>query len=150
MGNARYTLKGLADAVGVSTHTIRHYVRTGLLHTAVREGSSSLFNDTHVARMKDIASLRSAGHRGPDLVARLRERAAQAAQAKAAPPPAPVRTPTTRHAVDAAVCAAAEVLDVSPRGLRAALAAVFRTLDEANVTLADAGRLVAADDRATP
>jgi AcrR family transcriptional regulator len=137
MANERYSLQALAQAAGVSKHTIRHYVRRRLLPTAVREGAAAWFRDEHLARMRLIGQLRREGHRGPELVARL-----SAAVARAVPPPPPKKGPTTRHAVDSAVCAAAEALDISPRGLRVALAAVFRTLDDANVTLADAARLV--------
>ncbi len=131
-------MQALADAVGVTTYTIRHYVRTRLLPTAVREGPASWFNDSHVARMRAIASLRKEGHRGPELVARL-----DAEVARIATPGPP--SLALRHAVDAAVCAGAESIDLSPRLVRTALAAVFRTLDEANVSLADAARLVTTD-----
>ena len=134
MGHERYSLQALADAAGVSKHTIRHYVRTRVLPMAVREGAASWFRDEHLTRMRLIASLRSAGHRGPALAARLAD-----ATARVVTPP---RDLTIRHAVDSAVCAGAEALDISPRGLRVALAAVFRTLEEANVTLANAARHV--------
>jgi hypothetical protein len=152
---SRYSLNELARATGASPWIIRHYVKGKLLHPAVRAGQSKLFDDSHVVALGAIASLRAAGHRGRELAARVPGEIARVT----APPPAPAappvveslpaRRPTARDAVDAAVCAAAESLDISPRGLRVALEAVLRRLDEAGVSPGEAAALVgrAGNDR---
>jgi DNA-binding transcriptional MerR regulator len=153
---SRYSLRELAKAAGASPFAIRHYVKGGLLHPAVRAGQSALFDDSHVVTLKVIASLRAAGHRGQELRTRIADEVARvnappppsaAPLSRAAPPQAlptalPTRRPSARDAVDAAVCAAAEQLDVSPRGLRAALAVVLRRLHEAGVSPEEAAQLV--------
>jgi hypothetical protein len=153
---SRYTLRELAKASGASPFAIRHYVKGGLLHPAVRKGASSVFDDSHVVALGVITSLRAAGHRGRELRGKIAEeiarihappQAAPAEEAEEAVAPAvapslPTRRPSARDAVDAAVCAAAEVLDVSPRGLRAALAVVLRRLHEAGISPDEAAQLV--------
>ena len=155
---SRYTLRELAKASGASPFAIRHYVKGGLLHPAVRKGASSVFDDSHVVALGVITSLRAAGHRGRELRGKIAEEIARihAPPQAASPPPVPLaepaaplvapslptRRPSSRDAVDAAVCAAAEVLDVSPRGLREALAVVLRRLHEAGISPDEAAQLV--------
>ncbi len=136
---ASYSLTELAKVTGTSHFAIRHYVKGRLLHAATRVGQSAVFDDSHVTGLRVIASLRAAGYRGRELVARV---PAEMARVSAPPPPAPARCPTARDAVDAAVCAAAESLDVSPRGLRAALEAVLRRLHDAGISAGEAAQLV--------
>jgi len=138
----RYSLKELAKATDTSAYTIRHYVKGGLLHPAVRAGQSRRFDDSHVLALGAIRTLRAAGHRGRDLAAKVPAEIARVQAATSAAVVEIVRRPTARDAVDAAVCAAAESLDVSPRGLRAALEAVLRRLDEAGVSAGEAAQLV--------
>lgn len=60
-------------------------------------------------------------------------------------PAAPVARTSPRDAFDVALCAAAEALDVSPRGLRPVLAAVFKRMKESGLTVEAAAEL--ADER---
>jgi DNA-binding transcriptional MerR regulator len=137
----RYSLRELAKAANTSAYAIRHYVKGGLLHPAVRSGQSRRFDDSHLVALGVIGTLRAAGHRGRDLAARIPAEIARAKAATAAPA-VPVRQPTARDAVDAAVCAAAESLDISPRGLRVALEAVLRRLHDAGISPGEAAQLV--------
>jgi len=69
----------------------------------------------------------------------------QVAPSPAAPAlPAPRTDAQARAAVDALLCTAAEVLDMPPRALRPALAAVFQRMKELELTVEEAVRGVAA------
>lgn len=58
-------------------------------------------------------------------------------------PFAPPRSDASlREAIDALVCVAAEVLDISPRSVRPALAAVFARMHGAQLSAEDATRVM--------
>jgi transcriptional regulator with XRE-family HTH domain len=88
----------------------------------------------------------------PDLIRRLSllspELAAKAAaamgttlEAAGAAPPAPVSVVAQRHSLEAAICAAAEALDMSPRLVRPAAAALLARLAEARLSIDEAASL---------
>jgi DNA-binding XRE family transcriptional regulator len=63
---------------------------------------------------------------------------------------APSQSVAHRHALEAAICAAAEELDVSPRRFRPAVAALLARLREARLTIDEASALADAHAKRAP
>ena len=115
-------------------------VKRGTIPPATRDGSAAHYDESHRVRLLAIARLREGGLRGDALLERLENASFAELQTFAgiAPPGPDRRELSTRDAVDALVCIAAETLDVSPRGIRHALSAVFERMLETGVTVEDA------------
>jgi len=142
-----YSLAELAHAAGVSTFAIRHYVRRGMLAPARRDGSASRYGDDHLAWLLAMKALRKRGVRGGVLASQLSTTSLEQLRVIAGlQAPTPARSPSERDVVEAAVCAAASALDVSPRGVRAALASALARLYSGGLTLEDAVRVLAAKE----
>jgi DNA-binding transcriptional MerR regulator len=57
-----YRVDDLAHLTGVTVRNIRAYQERGLLHHARRVGRVSLYDDTHVARLRIITSMLDRGY----------------------------------------------------------------------------------------
>jgi hypothetical protein len=144
-----YSLAGLAKRSGVSIYRIRHYVQGGIVPPARRAGSAAVYDEDHVERLAVIERLRANRVRVPEIRQHVRTLSAQQLRVLAglegeraeAPPGVGTKGASgpraLRDAVDALLCVAAEVLDVSPKVLRPAFDAVFTRMSESELTAAD-------------
>lgn len=58
-----YTIDALAAAAGVPTRTVRLYQSVGVLHRPQRQGRIGVYGDTHLERLRLIATLQDRGLR---------------------------------------------------------------------------------------
>ena len=150
-----HSLKELERLSGVGRAAIRHYVRRRMLPSATARGPDRGYGEVHVHTLRAITALRRQGFRGARLAARLEISSPEDIRALAgvpSPTPSPVVEPiasapprsdaSLREAIDALVCVAAEVLDISPRSVRPALAAVFARMHGAQLSAEDATRVM--------
>ncbi len=127
--------RGLAKLVGCSVRTVqRHSWQGGLAYASDHE-----------------KLIRAVHPRSPDLAARLARVTGINLGALGLPSPQDLRPIAARreHA-DAIVAAAADVLDVSPKSVRPAIAAAFALARELNVALDTLAPLLAAAKPAPP
>ena len=56
-----YTIGNLCELSGYSRRTIRYYIQEGLLEPPAGRGRGGLYNDSHVARLRQIRKLQNDG-----------------------------------------------------------------------------------------
>ena len=66
-GGRTYRIDELARVSGTTVRNIRAYQERGLLHPARRVGRASVFDDTHVSRLKIILSMFDRGYTGANV-----------------------------------------------------------------------------------
>lgn len=62
MDKARYSIEELVEKTGFPRRTIRYYVQEGLLPPPAGRGRGGFYNDSHLAILQRIQSLRGRGY----------------------------------------------------------------------------------------
>lgn len=57
-----FSIGDLADKSGLSVRNLRAYLQLGVLHRAIKQGRSLVFDDSHVQRLVTVAELRNKGY----------------------------------------------------------------------------------------
>ncbi len=63
MHESKYTMEEICEATGISRRTIRYYIQEGLLAPPAGRGRGGFYNDSHLARLNEIRSMRERGMR---------------------------------------------------------------------------------------
>ena len=95
-----YSLSELAALTGLSARTIRFYVTQGLVHSPGREGRSTRYPETTLARLRLICSLRDAHQPLAEIRRQLESLSDEEVVALSAAPPAPPEPPSPGSALE--------------------------------------------------